>query len=274
MKPIRFAFVTSCALSVVLVGARASANPRVLPFTYQHEQLTQGAVELEQFADFTPVRARDATSGEPAWYGFTQFQTEFEYGITDRLELGLYVSFVPASATGFTDIPRGSEGTGMKQRLRYQLAPTGVWPIDVSLYGEVVENEREIELEGKVILQRRFGLARIIANLTAEQETYYAGDDRDFVLTPSAGATFEVSPAVQPGIEWWMRAEYPEEDAPSPRPFALGPHHYVGPAVLAQFGKLWWTTGVYLRVSDMKHTLQPGEGFGNVWARTIIGIGF
>ena len=55
----------------------------------------------------------------------------------------------------------------MKQRLRYKLADTGVWPIDVSLYGELVENEREFELEAKVILQRRLGIARIMANVTA-----------------------------------------------------------------------------------------------------------
>lgn len=258
--------------ALVLLAEHAHANPRPLPFTYQHEQLAEGTSELEQFVDFTPVRALSESSGNKVWYGLTQFQTEFEHGITDRLELGLYVTFVPGAASGFTQVPRGTEGSGMKQRLRFKLADTAEWPIDVALYGELVENEREIETETKIILQRRFGPARVILNVAGEREYYYDGK-HDLVLNPSGGVTFEITPAIQPGIEWWMRAEFPEENPPSSRPFALGPHEYVGPALLLQFAPLWWTTGIYVRVSDWGHTLAPAEGFGNVWVRTVVGVG-
>jgi len=256
---------------VLLWAGVASANPRPLPFTYQHEQIASGAAELEQYVDLTPGRAREASSPAARWYGLSQFATEFEYGLTDRLELGLYVTYAPAASSGFDEIPRAPDGNGMKQRLRFKLAETGEWPIDVSLYGEAVENERELELEAKVILQRRLGLARVIANLSGEREFYYDGK-HDIVLNPSAGLTFELSPTIQPGIEWWMRAEYPEENPPSPRPFTLGPHHYLGPTLLLQFGALWWTTGIYVRLSDTSHTLQIGEGFGGIWARSVLGI--
>lgn len=268
--------VLTLALAALAVAAAepALANPRPLPFTYQHEQLPKGSTEVEQFVDFTPVRAVLSNSGKAAWYGLTQLQTEFEHGITDRLELGLYVTLVPSVSSGFDRIPRADGGNGLKQRLRYQLAPTGEWPIDVSVYGELAENERELELEGKVILQRRFGLLRLIANATVEQEFYYNGE-RDLILAPSAGITYEASPAVQPGIEWWMRGEYPEKHPPSPRPFELGPHQYVGPVVLLQFGSLWWTTGLYIRASRTRHTLEPEvNSYGAFWARTIIGLGF
>jgi len=250
----------------------AAANPRPLPITYPHAQLAEGEAELEQFVDLTPVRARSATTGEPAWYGLTQFATEFEYGLTPRLELGLYVTLAPGAASDFADVPKAMDGNGMKQRLRYQLAEPFAWPVDVSVYGEVSENEREIEAEAKIILERRFGRARLMVNLTGEREFYYDGT-HDLVLAPSGGLTFEVTPSVQPGIEWWMNAEYPEEDAPSPRPFELGPHQYVGPTVLFLFGRLWWTTGVYLRATDRHHTLAPGEGFGRVWVRSVVGVG-
>jgi hypothetical protein len=266
-------FTQACACAVVVsVAPLAQASPRPLPFTYQHEQLPAGESELEQFADFTPVRARLAGSATPRWYGLTQFQSEFEHGLTDRLELGLYLTYVPSAANGFTDAPQSSEGTGLKQRLRYQLAETGAWPVDIGLYAELVENERELELEAKVILQRRLGPLRVIANLVGEREFYYDGR-HDLVFNPSAGLSFEATPSIQPGIEWWMRAEYPEENPPSPRPFGLGPHHYIGPVVLLQFGRLWCTTGVYFRVSDQDHDLQLGEGFGNFWARTVLGFG-
>lgn len=269
--------ITASLLSLLVWSKVASANPRPLPFTYPHEQLVEGATELEQFVDFTPakaIRIGGEHDGETKTYGMFQFQTEFEHGITDRLELGLYITYAPAAPVDYAQTPLPFQGNGMKQRLRYKLAETGVWPIDVSLYGELAENEREIEVEAKIILQRRIGIARIMANLTAEQEFYY-DSDLDFILAPSAGVTFEVTPSFQPGIEWWMRAEYPLEDAPANRPFGLGPQHYVGPALLLQMGPLWWTNGVYLRVSDFDHTLSPGETpYGKLWVRSVIGYGF
>jgi len=252
--------------------ATARANPRPLPFTYQHEQLAPGSLEVEQAVDLTPLRALSDSTGAQLWYGHTEFLTEIEYGLANRLELGLYFSFVPSAAAGFTQVARGLNGTGLKQRLRYQLAPTGEWPVDVGVYGELSENEREVELEAKVILQRRIGKLRAMVNLTAEQEFYYDGT-HDLVIAPSAGLTYEVTPSFQPGFEWWMRGEYPLENAPSPRPFGLGPAHYVGPVALFQFGELWWSTGVYLRVNELSHTMAPGEVFGPVWVRTMIGIG-
>jgi hypothetical protein len=265
-------FCASLVCAGLTLGSSARANPRPLPFTYQHEQLSEGDAELEQFVDFTPVRATSLPSGEPGWYGLTQFQTEFEYGITARLELGLYFTWAPSSSSGFMDVPRPSAGNGLKQRLRFQPVATGEWPIDVSFYGEVSENEREVELEAKVILQRRLGRLRAIANLTGERELYFDGR-REIVLAPSAGLTFEPTAAIQPGFEWWMKAEYPERNAPSPRPFGLGPHHYLGPVLLLNFGRLWWSTGAYLRVSDFGHTLVPGEPFGKLWVRSMVGFG-
>src|SRR5689334_11863469 len=104
----RFRAMTAIAAggALGLTAVSASANPRPLPFTYPHEQLAEGATELEQFGDFTPVRASSPESGNPVWFGLFQFQTEFEHGITDRLELGLYLTYQPAPpASDFTNTP-------------------------------------------------------------------------------------------------------------------------------------------------------------------------
>lgn len=264
-------FLGLFASASLLWTGSASANPRPLLFTYTHEQLGEGASEIEQFADFTPVRTADAEG--TAWYGFTQFQTELEHGLTDRLELGLYLTIVPSDL-------RALDGNGLKQRLRFQLAPSGEWPIDVALYGEVVENEREVEFEEKIILQRRFGSFRLAANLTVEQELYYSGE-KELVLAPSAGATFEITPSIHAGLEWWMRwekelGEEEEEEAgeEAEEEESGAGDHFVGPTVLFQFGELWWSTGVYVRVSNLDEDLEPGEEFGRIWARSAVGLGF
>ena len=90
------AFLAVAAAAVVLAAANppARANPRPLPYTYIYETLPAGEAEVELYADLTPLRVIDA-NGAPAWILASQFQTEIEYGLTDRLELGLYLTLAP-----------------------------------------------------------------------------------------------------------------------------------------------------------------------------------
>jgi len=248
--------------------ANAKANPRPLPFTYIYETLSEGDAEIEQYVDMTPVRAYSA-SGNRTWYAASQYQTEFEYGITNRLELGLYITLVP-SDSAYSLTPTMPEGNGVKQRLHYRLGETDQWPLDIALYGELSENQREVEIEAKIIVQRHIGRLRIVANAWAEREFCFNGN-REWVLNPTAGAVFEITPSVPPGIEYWMRAEYP--DGSLPRVFNLGPHHFLGPTLLLQFGKLWWSNGVYVRLNGYGRPVAVGDNFGNIWLRSVIGIG-
>jgi len=257
--------------AVAATAAAARANPRALPFTYTTDTLGAGQVEIEQFVDLVALRAVSPATSSRQWYLPSAFQTEIEIGITDRLELGLYLTFVPevgeqlASKALFP-----GTGNGLKQRLRYILAEPGAWPIDVGIYGELVENEREIELEAKLLLQKRFDRLRIAANLSGEYELYFS-EQRELVLNPSLGATYEVTPSFHVGLDGWLRGEYPQHPAPSARTFGLGPQAYLGPAVMMNFGKLWWSVGAYLRVTDRSHDLQPGEPYGPIYVRSMIG---
>jgi hypothetical protein len=273
----------AAALGVLLPLAPAvRANPRPLPFTYQSESLAQGTAEVEQFLDFVPIRAQNAATGEPVWYNATQLQTEIEYGLTDKLELALYFTFVPgANPDQVVGVPLLPMGNGSSQRVRYRFADPQAWPVDVAIYGEVTENEREIELEAKIILQRRIRRLRLITNLWAEREMYFSGT-REWVLNPTAGATFELSPRFHVGLEGWMRAEYPD-GLVGPRAFNLGPHVFVGPTFMMNLGPVWWATGAYARVTDPSHPVQAkdscdtcraSDAYGRVWIRTVVGIGF
>jgi Putative MetA-pathway of phenol degradation len=265
-------------LASLLVPATAAATPQPLPFTYVYETLPKGSLEVEQYVDYTPLRLLNS-SGTPTTYGASQFQTEFEYGISDRLELGLYATIAP-NTPAYENVPPLTEGTGLKERLRLRLAEAGEWPLDVGLYGELVENEREFEIEAKIILQRRIGDLRLVANLWAERE--YENFDThqgDWVINPTVGATYQVTPGFHPGIEGWMRAEF-QDHPTSPRPFNLGPVVYVGPAMMFDFGNFWWSVGAYFRVSDAGRPLDTGangtapDAFGHLWFRMIIGLAF
>jgi hypothetical protein len=254
---------------VTFFGATAHATPRDLPFTYPYQTLAKGELEIEQYADVSNVRAH-AADGRLAWVVPPAFQTEFEYGVTNHLELALYVVYAPGIGGGYTDVPQLGD-TGIRQRLRYRFAEENEWPVDVALYGEVSELTDNLELEGKIILAKRFGDLTLRANLVGSRITAYQGPGA-WEISPSAGVTYQVTPTFHPGLEYWNKTEFPDREDEGGRSFDEGPHHYLGPVMMFNFGKLWWSTGVYARVSDVHHSLEAGEAFGRVYARTIVGI--
>jgi hypothetical protein len=267
-------------LALVAMTSAAYANPRSLPFTYTTDTLAPGQVEFEQTVDLVPLNSIDA-NGKPTAYLASQFLTEFEIGVAPRLELALYLTFVPTVSGNIIEPQFQAimpEGNGSKQRIRYTLADPGVWPVDVGVYGELSENEHELELEAKILLQRRFGALRVATNLWAEYELYFdrqadGSIQRDVVINPTLGATYEISPKFSVGIDSWLRGEYPTNQymAPATRPFALGPEYYVGPALMMSFGKIWWTAAMYVRATDFDETPPIGSYFGRVWFRSMFG---
>ncbi|HEY1816887.1 MAG TPA: hypothetical protein VGG74_31280 [Kofleriaceae bacterium] len=267
-------------LVLAAIAGTAHGNPRALPFTYTTDTLAPGQVEFEQTVDLVPLNGVSG-AGNNAAYLASQFLTEFEIGVCDRLELALYLTFVPTVNANVLE-PQSQaimpEGNGAKQRVRYTLAPLGAWPVDVGVYGELSENEHELEFEGKILLQRRIGKLRVDANLWAEYELYFARQSdgsiqRDVDINPTLGATYEITPRLSVGIDSWLRGEYPtnQVNPPATRPFALGPEYYAGPAVMMSFGKIWWTVAAYVRVTDFDETPPEGSYFGRVWFRTMFG---
>jgi hypothetical protein len=275
----RALLVAGGALALVLSPALASATPRALPFTYNYETNAEGEGEIETYIDLVPVKAINSNQN-PQTVLLSQFQEEFEYGITNRLELGLYVTWAPPPS-GFAPqgiVPSLTEANGSKQRLRYRILDPGVLPVDIGLYGEVTENENEIELEAKVILQKRFGALAIAANIVTEREFYFTGQ-ADWIFDPSAGFWVQVTPVFQPGFEWWMYKEWTNQPPavtvlnPTGTAFNLDDQQYVGPTMHLNLGRVWWTSGAYARVTNVDHTLTPGvDSFGKLWFRTVIGV--
>ncbi len=260
-----------CAIFAIAWCGTAHATPKPLPFTYGADTNPKGSGEVEQYVDFVPLKALDSNAA-PVPYPAMQFQTEFEYGLTSRLELGLYVTIVPSDPT-FTQTPTLTEGNGIKQRLRWRLADQGDWPVDVALYGELTETFTEMELEWKVILDRRFGPLRLLANAWFEYELYYTGR-REWVFNPTAGFTVDATKNVSPGFEYWMRAEV-RSDGTDPPNFNAGPHHYVGPTLRVSFGNFFVTSGIYMRLDALGRAVTPAiDSYGPVWFRTLVGFGF
>lgn len=260
---------------ILTLSTVALATPVPLPFTYPYETLAKGEAEDEMYGDMTPLRVQadplDPSKGrlwEPAYV----LQNEMEYGVTDHVELAWYQVFEANPLDGGTNT---ATFDGFRFRARVRLAEAGELPVDTALYFELETLHDEWSLEEKVILAKRFGRFHWMANLWVEQEMNRPFDDAyrnvDFVLNPTTGITYEVAPSFQPGIEYWARGIFGAvEDTPVD---AINDrlHSFLGPTVHFDWGKVWWSLGVYADLNDMNKP-QLGEIYGPVWVRTLLGI--
>jgi hypothetical protein len=164
---------------------------------------------------------------------------------------------------------------GFKWRVRTRIAEAGELPVDIGLYLELETLHDEWALEEKILLSRQFGKLRALANLWVEQEVERPFDgsksgELELIVNPTAGLTYQVTPVFQPGVEYWGRGSLAPEGEGVDRQNSKV-HHFVGPAVHLNFGKLWLTAGLYAHLNDI-HTPRPGEKYGPVWFRSVIGI--
>lgn len=262
LPPLLIAALSLVGVSVVGVAPSAHASPHPLPFSYSTSTNPKGTVELEQHVDFVPLRVeREGETGTDAVTSARfNLQTEVEYGITDKLEFAWY--FFAQQGAGATLQPL--EFKGVKQRLRARFLSPAEYPIGVGAYVEVAELNSEIEIEEKLLLDfQRAGWIGI-ANLWVEQEYYFQDAAWKFIYNPTLGGAYELSPNFSLGLEYWMRGHF---ESPAPDPV-----HYLGPTFLTKTDRAWFSTAVYTRIDGLEHAVAPGDPWGRLWWRVMMGI--
>jgi hypothetical protein len=221
----------------------------------------------------TPLRVDSGTGdGTRLWEPAYALQYEFEYGVTDRTELGFYQVFEATPQAGGDNALKFD---GFKWRVRHRFAEAGEWPIDVAVYLELETMHDELSLEEKVILGKRFGKLRWMANAWVEQSLERPLDSSirkmHYIINPTTGFTYQVTPTFHPGVEYWARGEINADGEDAIDRINRTVHHFVGPTAHLNFGKLWWTAGLYANLNNV-NTPQVGEAYGPVWFRTVLGI--
>ena len=250
------------ALAVLLVPAIGSATPHANPFSYPYQTLAEGALEIEQYTDLTPVRVqreKDDGTLEGVFGVRAALLTEIEYGLTDRLEVGWYFAFNQGASGGDSALTFD----GVKQRLRYRFADTGELPVDIGLYLEVAELHDEIEFEEKILLAKQIGSLNLVANLWVEQEYKFQDKVTEHLFNPTVGFNYELSPRYIIGAEYWARGEFEH---------AGEAVHYAGPTFLFQRDKISFALGIYSRLDALGKSAIVDDPYGKLYARAIVAV--
>lgn len=253
--------VTAVAVGAALaVADPAQADPRRFTFTNEATTMPQGEWEYEQWVTW---RAHKDTDSD---YHRFEFRHEIEVGLTDQLQLAVYLADWRHTDTGSTD--GRTEYRNSAIELKYNLTNPTTDPIGTALYGEWKFGPDKQVLEGKLIFQKNLGPWVLAYNVVGELEWERSNatgdfDDRVLVWENVFGVSYQVLPSLTLGAELLHEVEMDN--------FALGEagDHivWVGPNASVRFGRYWFALTPLIQITDVAS--EP-----NFVTRLLFGVEF
>jgi hypothetical protein len=241
----------SILLPLILAMMCAFGGVRHFDFLYEAPTSAPGSVEMENWITWK--------RGSDPRFDQVDFRHEFEFGVTDRLQLSVYVAdwnYHSPEQSGFTLSDAAVEAI-------YNLSNPVIDPVGLSIYQEVRAGDRLVEWESKLIAQKNYG--RWIFAYNATLEAVWEGDDldeREGEFTQALGASYEISPRLSVGVELLHEFVFPDwKDDETIR------NVFVGPNVSYRRGNWFVTTSVLAQATDT-------SGEADFQWRTIFGVGF
>ena len=199
-------------------------------FTYIYEALTlpKGSVEYEQWVTWKTHKSSDKD------FNRFDFRHEFEFGITDSLQLSLYVAdWRYQSGSSVQD---GAEFRDVAVEVIYNVLDPTTEPLGLSLYGETRIGPELLELEGKLILQANLGKWVFAWNGTIEAEWEGSNFSEDKgVFQQTIGGSYQFTPTLLAGFELLHEVEYEDWSR-------FGDHAVYGGPNLSYRARGWWIT--------------------------------
>lgn len=236
--------VSSSLIALILLATALPVFASERRFTYVYEATTaaKGEVELETWVTWKTLQVDDQRGNR------FDFRHEIEYGITDRLQLGIYV----ADWKVLDKVAGGEDGTqaiyeDSAVEVIYNLTNPVTDIIGSAVYGEVKLGDQKFELESKLILQKNFGPIVVAYNATLEAEwegeRFGYFNERKGKFEQSLGASYQLTPNFLFGGEFLHEIEFDEWQDVGDSIV------YVGPNASFRFGHFFVTTTAMIQAT-------------------------
>lgn len=224
----RAALVLAVAVLAV-VPFTATANERHFGYTYESAVLPTGARELEVWT--TGRLGRDGL--------YTRFdeRVEFEVGLTNKLQTSLYLNLNSVTERVNGELQTATSFDGISSEWKYKLMDPVADIFGLALYGELSLRPDEIEVEGKIILDKRLGPVLLAANVVLEHAMEFpaGGTEHSLFVELVGGASYFITPHLSLGVEVRNTNLFPEYETWDFSALHAGP-------TLAYAADNWWVT--------------------------------
>jgi len=240
-----------CACLCLLSAQSARASERAFAYTYQSLTAPVGELELENKLTW---KSRPGQIREFA------FQHELEFGLSEKTQLALYVANWQYDAR-----ERGSAYQSSGLEIIHNFTHPVKDLLGSAIYGEVQMGDGLFSLEGKLILEKKFGPWVVAWNgeVKAEWEGRRIGDFQDSAgeLSQTLGVSYEINRSLAVGVEVLQEVPLGAWHGPA------NPEWYLGPNVTVRKGRFYATLTTLFQSTDR-------QSAPSVQARTIVGVEF
>jgi hypothetical protein len=245
--------IPAALAATILTPPSVSAGERRFTYTYEATTAPKGTIEFENWVTWKASRGSGGNKNQ------FDFRHELEFGLTDKLQLGLYLSDWSVTRSGGKT---ESIWKNVGAEFIYNLTNPTTDFLGSALYGEVKIGDELFVLEGKLLLQKNFGPWVIAYNATLEAEWEGAGyDEQVGEVKQTLGVSYQVSPNFTVGAEMFHEVVF--ENWGDASDHAL----YAGPNASVRFGRMFATATVLFQATDLED--EP-----DVQSRLIFGIHF
>jgi len=226
-----FGLAAALVVSLTFALRTASADPRPFTFVYDTYPEGKGRLEYEQWVT--------VENGKPSEHGYNavRLRHEFEYGVTENLDVSLYVAdWRYERSKDFTGTRYEQSGV----EVIYYLSNPATDAFGAALYAEADVGDRDAEFEGKLLLQKDFGRWTVAYNLILETEVegLVRHDDGhtsvEGELAHALGVSYSVTPHLRMGGELLVESVYADWARYE------GTQAFIGPNVSYTFNEHAW----------------------------------
>lgn len=229
---------------VGLWAAVAVGNERRFTQSYETSVLPPGAKELE-LSEAVKV-------GKDQAYLGLEHRFELEMGVVRNLQTSIYVNLT-SELLDNAPAKDSTESWSVSNEWKLKLLDAVADPVGLGLYGEITAGYREIELEAKLLLDKRMGPFHAVFNLVGEHEWEMTtgAPNRDDTLEGTAGLVYFFNRQISAGVESVGHSIFSSDAGYE------GTAFYLGPTVTWASERFWVTASFSPQIAGIQADETP-----------------
>lgn len=213
----------SITIFLFLLTLSLKADERPFPYTYTTDVLKKNSRDFELHTNFRV--------GRESFYSKIENRLEYEVGVTDKLQTAFYLNFQNTTTENqlLNTYDTEFEFEGISSEWIYQVSNKYTNFMGFAPYVELTLNTREVELETKLLFDKKFGRDFTLAlNLNAEYEWGFnplpEKTEKELGLEVLLGGSYQASKNFSFGFEARNHSEIPDGEGIEHSSLFLGPN--------------------------------------------------
>src|SRR6185295_12842323 len=216
-------------VGLALAAMGAGASERRFTATQETAVLNPGDRELEPWTTFR--------IGKATPYAAVDERIEFEVGVLPGLQTAWYLNFSGVTSGSGLTYAQEFEFQGVSWEWKYKLLDPVADPVGLAFYLELTGGPTDQEVEGKVLLDRRFGPVLAAFNLVAAHgwEGTDTGSDQEWEIETDLAGAYLFGNGLSAGLELRTHTGIPVATGWESSAFFFGP-------AVSYTSKTWWAS--------------------------------